>query len=262
MNKPKEVKVYDKDRKTVLATVNDKTKSVGAAKAAGAKTAQFSKVNGEYAWVVKESINEGSSNKYRVLSFDVHGYRGDDLEKELKKYGIKLLDGPDENDEFVVSGSRQNINKWWAKTVSFFGHEKWKKVDDEDPFKSGDIIKENYTHYPSLKKLVNVNYADPRVDSEENKFKIHAEVDGPFVKGDKTIDGTYVMYEDEAYPGNYVAVHVSSGVNEETGDPEVSVVAMDKNKHLVRDRMAYRKRKCTKMNEDHLNKMGKGFKIL
>ena len=251
MNKPKEVKVYDKDRKTVLATVNDKTKSVGAAKAAGAKTAQFSKVNGEYAWVVKESINEGSSNKYRVLSFDVYGYRGDELEKELKKYGIKLIDGPDENDEFVVSGSLSNIKKWW------------KEIDDtEDPFKSGDIIKENYTHYPSLKKLVNVNYADPRVDSEENKFKIHAEVDGPFVKGDKTIDGTYVMYEDEAYPGNYVAVHVSSGVNEETGDPEVSVVAMDKNKHLVRDRMAYRKRKCTKMNEDHLKKMGKYFKIL
>lgn len=241
MGKTKEVKVYDKDRKKVLATVNSRATSIGAAKAAGAKAAQYAKVNGEYAWVVKESINEGSSNKYRVLSFDVHGYRGDDLEKELKKYGIKLLDGPDENDEFVVYGSRTNINKWWRKT------------DDEDPFKSGDIIKENYTHFPSLKKLVNVSYTDPR--AEGGNYKIHAEVDGACVVDGKAIDGTYIMYEDDAYPGNYIAVHVANEVNEESDEPMINVVAMDKNKKLVRDRMAYRRRKSKAAVNEALNEM-------
>lgn len=51
----KEVKVYDKDRKKVLATVNQSTRSIGAAKAAGGQAAEYARVNGEYAWVLKEA---------------------------------------------------------------------------------------------------------------------------------------------------------------------------------------------------------------
>lgn len=111
-------------------------------------------------------------------------------------------------------------------------------------------LKEGYTHFPSLKKLVRVNYTDPRGQSG---FKVHTETEGPYIKDGKCIEGTYIMYEDEAYPGNYVAVHVSSDVSEDSGEPTVNVVAMDKNRKLVRDRLAYRRRKCKASVNEALN---------
>lgn len=118
------------------------------------------------------------------------------------------------------------------------------------------VVKESYTHYPSLKKLVNVHYTDPRNESEGDKYKIHAEVNGPIVKDGKGIPGTYVMYEDEAYPGNYIAVHVAKKLNED-GESNVTVVAMDKSRALVRDRMAYRRRRSQSISEQMLVDGGK-----
>jgi len=115
-------------------------------------------------------------------------------------------------------------------------------------------VKENYTHFPSLKKLVQINYTDPR-NKESDGYKIHTEVEGQCVVDGKCVEGTYVMYEDEAYPGNYIAVHVSNDLNEETGEPEINVVAMDKNKKLVRDRLAYRRRKSKSAVNEAINEV-------
>lgn len=49
-----EVKVYDKDRKKVLAVVSPRVTSVGAARAAGVRACEYAKVGNEYAWVAKE----------------------------------------------------------------------------------------------------------------------------------------------------------------------------------------------------------------
>jgi hypothetical protein len=128
--------------------------------------------------------------------------------------------------------------------------------------KSGDkngleVVKESYTHYPSLKKLVNVHFTDPRTD--EGDYKVHAEIDGPIYnrEADEVVNGTYVMYEDGEYPGNYIAVHVSKNMNEKKGDKKVCVVAMDKSKNLVKDRMMYRRRTSNSVAESKLVEGGR-----
>ena len=110
--------------------------------------------------------------------------------------------------------------------------------------KNGKIqgdIKENYTRFPTLKKLVQVQYTDPR--NKEGGFKIHTEFGGPYVNDMGIIEGSYVMYEDENFPGNFIGVHVSNELSEEDGKPAVNVVAMDRNKNAVINRMKYRNRK-------------------
>lgn len=53
MRKIKMVKVYDEQRKNVIAEVSSRCSSPGAAKAAGSLTAQRGTVNGEWVWIAK-----------------------------------------------------------------------------------------------------------------------------------------------------------------------------------------------------------------
>jgi|AACY02.16.fsa_nt_gi hypothetical protein len=56
--------VYDSDRKTKLGSVSRQTTSIGVAKKfAPGKSAQMSKVDGKYAWVIKEADFRGSAHQ-------------------------------------------------------------------------------------------------------------------------------------------------------------------------------------------------------
>ena len=95
-------------------------------------------------------------------------------------------------------------------------------------------------HYPSLKKLSELNYCDPRSDTTGKR--IFVEKEGNFRKGESNIGGHYVIYEDEGFPGSYIGVHVSSEINEDSGEPSVNVVAIDPSRSAVLNRVAYRMR--------------------
>jgi len=117
--------------------------------------------------------------------------------------------------------------------------------------KGSMYLNEGYTRFPTLQKLVQVQYTDPR--NKEGGFKIHTEFDGPYVNDMGVIEGSYVMYEDENFPGNFIGVHVSNELSEEDGTPEINVIAMDRNKKLVRDRMAWRRRKSNAAINEAIN---------
>ncbi len=105
-----------------------------------------------------------------------------------------------------------------------------------------DDINESYKmHYPSLKRLTQVNYTDPRVNTEGRK--IYVEKEGNFRKGDTDTHGHYIVYEDSTMPGTYIGVHIGSELSEDGGDAPVNVVAMDTNRSAVVNRVAYRMRK-------------------
>lgn len=107
--------------------------------------------------------------------------------------------------------------------------------------KDQEVIKESYkVHYPSLKKMTQLQYTDPRVNSEGKK--IHVEKEGCFKKGDEVIEGHYVVYEDEGMPGSYIGVHIGSSISEETGEAPVNVVAIDPSRTAVMNRVSYRSR--------------------
>ncbi len=95
-------------------------------------------------------------------------------------------------------------------------------------------------HYPSLKKLSELNYCDPRSDTTGKR--IFVEKEGNFRKGESNIGGHYVIYEDEGFPGSYIGVHISSEINEDSGEPSVNVVAIDPSRSAVLNRVAYRMR--------------------
>jgi len=108
-----------------------------------------------------------------------------------------------------------------------------KKTINEDSFKA---------HYPSLKKLVQMNYTDPRTTECNIKF----EREGIFKNGDDAIKGSYVVYEEEGF---HIGVHVSSDINEDSGDPSVNVIAIDKNPNAVTNRVLYRIRRSKNVEE-------------
>ncbi len=89
---------------------------------------------------------------------------------------------------------------------------------------------------PTLNKLVNMEYSDPR---QKDGCKIVAEKCGKL----NDSDGSYIMYQDSALPGKYVAVHVSDDINEDSESANVSVVAIGSSKKHVKERMAYRIRR-------------------
>ncbi len=89
---------------------------------------------------------------------------------------------------------------------------------------------------PTLDKLVNMEYVDPR---QKDGCKIVAEKCGKL----NDSDGSYIMYQDNALPGKYVAVHVSDDMNEETDSANVKVIAIGTSKKNVKERMAYRIRR-------------------
>ncbi len=102
-------------------------------------------------------------------------------------------------------------------------------------------------HYPALKKLVNLQYTDPRT---KDGCSIVAEKCGKFKvkKESEAIDGSYIMYEDSEMKGKYIAVHVSDAINEESGEATINVIAIG-NKQSVRERMGYRMRRNKNVNE-------------
>lgn len=95
-------------------------------------------------------------------------------------------------------------------------------------------------HYPSLKKLANLQYTDPRINTEGKK--IYVEKEGTFKKGDSTINGHYVVYEDAEFPGSYIGVHIGSELSEDSGEAPINVVAIDPSRSAVVNRVAYRAR--------------------
>jgi len=151
----------------------------------------------------------------------------DKADKVIKKRGLKM--------------SQDEIDAEVAVMVALEISTKGSRYLSEASMGNKKEVKENYTRFPTLKKLVQVQYTDPR--NKEGGFKIHTEFDGPYVNDRGIIEGTYVMYEDENFPGNFIGVHVSNELSEEDRTPVINVVAMDRDKKLVRDRMAYRRRK-------------------
>ena len=120
-------------------------------------------------------------------------------------------------------------------------------IDPVPPFK-GNLkgLEESFNvHYPQLKKLVNMEYGDPR---QKDGCSIVAEKCGKMKKEGRIIEGSYIMYEDSEMKGKYIAVHVSDAINEESGEPEVSVIAIG-SKKSVRERMGYRMRKNKNLEE-------------
>lgn len=104
-----------------------------------------------------------------------------------------------------------------------------------------EVIVEGYKlHYPSLKKLTQINYTDPRVNTEGRT--IHVEKEGNFRSGENNTHGHYVVYEDKGMPGSYIGIHVGSEISEDSGEAPVSVIAMDTNRSTVVNRVAYRMR--------------------
>jgi len=104
------------------------------------------------------------------------------------------------------------------------------------------LVNEGYKlHYPSLKKMVQLQYTDPRIATEGKNILVTKE--GNFRKGDENISGHYIVYEDKGMPGTYIGVHISSDMNEDTGEPSaINVVALDTNRSTVTNRMTYRMR--------------------
>ena len=101
-------------------------------------------------------------------------------------------------------------------------------------------------HYPSLKKLVDLQYDDPRT---KDSCTIVAEKCGKLRKENgEVIEGSYIMYEDSEMKGKFIAVHVSDAINEESGESEVNVIAIG-NKKSVRERMGYRIRRNKNLEE-------------
>ena len=111
-----------------------------------------------------------------------------------------------------------------------------KRIDVNESFKA---------HYPSLKRITQLHYTDPRL-SKDLKNNIKLERDGNFKKGKKLLKGAYLVYEDAGF---YVGVHVSSELNEEDGKPYISVVALDKSYRTVKERVAYRMRRGKNLAE-------------
>lgn len=95
-------------------------------------------------------------------------------------------------------------------------------------------------HYPSLKKLSELSYVDPRVNTEGKR--IFAEKEGNFRLGESNIHGHYVVYEDMEFPGSYIGVHIGSDLSEDTGEAPIHVVAIDPSRSAVLNRVAYRAR--------------------
>ena len=95
--------------------------------------------------------------------------------------------------------------------------------------------------YPSLKKIFSMSYTDPRVETEGKK--ICSEKSGDYSHGEKLYKGHYIVYNDAELPGKFIGIHVSNEINEETGDPIINVIAIDKNKNSVVRRMNYRMKK-------------------
>jgi hypothetical protein len=95
-------------------------------------------------------------------------------------------------------------------------------------------------HYPSLKKLSQLEYTDPRVNMDGKK--IHIEKEGVFQKNENTIHGHYVVYEDSGFPGSYIGVHIGSELSEDGGDAPINVVAIDPSRSAVINRVSYRMR--------------------
>jgi len=95
-------------------------------------------------------------------------------------------------------------------------------------------------HYPSLKKLTQLQYTDPRISTEGRK--IHAEKEGNLrsIAGDT--HGHYVVYEDTGMPGSFIGIHVSSDISEDTGEASIAVLAIDTSRSAVVNRVSYRMR--------------------
>jgi hypothetical protein len=102
-------------------------------------------------------------------------------------------------------------------------------------------IDESYKiHYPSLKQMSSLKYTDPRVNTEGRK--VHVEKEGSFKCSESSIHGHYIVYEDKGMPGSFIGIHVGSEINEDSGEAPINVIAIDKSRAAVVNRVQYRMR--------------------
>ena len=121
--------------------------------------------------------------------------------------------------------------------------------------KESEELDESFNvHYPALKKLVNLQYKDPRT---QDGCKIVAEKCGKIKKENGEVaNGSFIMYEDSELKGKYIAVHVTEEINEESGESDVTVIAIG-NKQKVRERMGYRIRRNKNLEESKTLELNK-----
>ena len=131
----------------------------------------------------------------------------------------------------AAQAGMNKTSKLYAKKTLSFG------VKDGSLLSIRDAMNESFkVNSPTLNKLVNMEYSDPR---QKDGCKIVAEKCGQF----EGSNGNYIMYQDNALPGKFVAVHVSDDMNEESGEANVSVVALGNSRKKVMQNMAYRARR-------------------
>ena len=138
------------------------------------------------------------------------------------------------------------FNKMWTK-YDFVGYTDYNEVSDYVLALAGSVIKEGYKlHYPSLKKLTQLNYQDPRTCPEGKT--IHVEKEGNFRNAGTDTHGHYIVYEDSGMPGSYIGIHVGSEISEDSGEAPIHVVAIDPSRKTVANRVSYRMRQSRPMD--------------
>lgn len=224
------------------------------------KSASVKEIREFYGRVLKEDV---SANWYVIsmwVSLDRHArpsYRAavwgrskEDAKSRFKRHlpidGIKNMSVIDIDAESI--GDILSMYRGTDIKIDFAMDRNGKVYIGEKEMRS---IKESFkAHYPSLKKITQIHYTDPRL-SKDLKNNIRLEKEGNFLKDKKLLKGHYMVYETDGF---YVGVHVSEDINEESGEPHINIVALDKKYKNVRERVAYRARRCK--NEQKIEEEG------
>lgn len=200
-----------------------------------------------YWWIVIDSMDNFDWDDYRHQVMQVAIIWAKTHKQATKiagKWGFEVFHG------MLDSGGRYktvpDALKGWKDNQRGNKPHRYNEIDfavkNGKMYKVKDIMNESYkVHYPSLKNLTQLQYTDPRVNTEGRT--IHAEREGNFCRGDESIHGHYVVYEDKKMPGTYIGVHIGSELSEDGGDAPINVVAMDKSRSAVVNRVSYRARR-------------------
>jgi hypothetical protein len=159
----------------------------------------------------------------RIYSDGIAFYKGSGKGGPIAKYPEHVVDTWLDQKNMTIVGRKEN-SLWGAAGM-------WESKGMNEGYK---------IHYPSLKNLTKLQYTDPRTSTDGRT--VCAEKAGNFRHGDANIGGHYIVYEDSNMPNTYIGIHVSSDINEDTGESQISVVAMDSSKSAVMGRVKYRMR--------------------
>jgi len=77
--------------------------------------------------------------------------------------------------------------------------------------KQDDLVNEYRIKMPSLRKMIELNYVNPKTDGK----KIYAEKSGKLFIDGEIKAGSYYLYKDEKMPNKYITVFVNSSLNED-----------------------------------------------